>query len=154
MSGVVGYGAWGAEPGIRPPPDEPSEIRRLRHQRIAAVYLMCQAAIALIWWGALFAQPAVRRLFLPATVPDHAILAFWLADLGLVVAGSAVAGLGLLKNDHRTPPLLWFTAGAVSYAALAALGLTMMSGEAVTGSALMLPAMVVTLAIAARFGRR
>jgi hypothetical protein len=121
---------------------------------MAAGYLFFQAGVALFWWGALLAQPAVRRLFLPATVPDDAILAFWLADLGLFVAGSAASGLGLLRDDHRVPPLLWFTAGAVSYAALAAFGLTMMSGEAVLGTALTLPAMGVTLAIAARFGRR
>lgn len=155
MSEAVGHPARGAElSGVRPPPDELSEIRRRRGQRIAAGYFALQAGAALLWWGALVAQPAVRRLFLPATVPDHAILAFWLADLGLVVAGSGMSGLALLRDDHRLPPLLWFTAGAVSYAALAAVGLTMMSGEAVLGAALMLPAMVVTLAIAARFGRR
>ena len=117
--------------------------------RYAAAYLVAQAVCVSLWWLALATRPDIRGLFRPADSPDLMLLAFWLADLTCVVAGSVFAAVLVLRRDPRRTAALWFTNGAMVYGTLYCLIVTAMSGgEAALGLALMLPATAITLAIA------
>ena len=117
--------------------------------RYAAAYLLTQAVFVAAWWLALAIRPEIRALFRPADSPDLMLLAFWLADLTCVVAGSLLSAVLIRRRDHRRAATLWFTSGAMVYGTFYCVAVTAMSGgEAAVGLALMLPATAITLAIA------
>lgn len=118
-------------------------------QNAPAVYLIVQAALTTCWWGLLVCLPRSRAFFKPEGAPDYALLSFWFADLTCVAAGSGLAGWWLFRQDRRAGPVLWFTSGAIVYAALYCAALTASTGEAVLATALMSPAALITVAIAA-----
>ena len=113
-----------------------------------AAYLALQGLLILAWWGGLQVSPGFRALFLPPGMPDAQLMAFWLPDLGLAAAGSLVCAGGLLRMRPWASPLLWALAGAMAYAALYCLALSLLTGGAWAASLLMLPAMLLTLACA------
>jgi len=112
--------------------------------RIAA-YLGLQGLLILAWWAGLHASPGFRALFLPPGMPDAQLMAFGLPDLGLAAAGSLACAAGLLRGRRWSSPLLWALAGAMAYAALYCLALSLLTGGAWAASLLMLPAMLLTL---------
>ena len=118
--------------------------------RMAGLYLIAQAGLTLGWWLLLVSVPESRALFKAADHPDGALLAFWLADLVAVAGGSALAGVLLLKGDRRATGALWFTCGALVYAALYCIAVTSMTGDAGLATGLMVPAATVTVLIACR----
>lgn len=122
--------------------------------RLAASYLAVQAAAGVAWWGWMLALPEARGWFLPAGWPPAVLSAFGLADGALLVAGSALAALGLWRRAGWAPPVLWLTAGGVGYAALYCLGAALVAGSGWAAAATMLPAAALTSAIAWRHGRR
>ncbi len=113
-----------------------------------AAYLALQGLLILAWWGGLQVSPDFRALFLPPGMPDAQLMAFWLPDLGLAAAGSLACAVGLLRRRRWASPLLWALAGAMAYAALYCLALSLLTGGAWAASLLMLPAMLLTLAAA------
>lgn len=118
-----------------------------------ALYLFAQSALAAGWWALLVIRPESRTWFRPLDGPDVMLLAFWIADLACVVLGSAVAAWLVHRRDARRSTALAFLSGAMVYATLYCAALSIMTGEAWLGVALMLPATVVTLAIARRESR-
>lgn len=110
-----------------------------------SIYFFCQATLGAAWWVLLLAVPDSRQYFRPAAGPDSMLLSFWLADLVCFVAGSAAAGWFLLRDDPRSRPALWFTAGAVVYAALYCIALSWMTGEAWVAAASMLVPAILTV---------
>lgn len=114
------------------------------HPRIAA-YLGLQGLLILAWWAGLYASLDFRAHFLPPGMPDAQLMAFGLPDLGLAAAGSLACAVGLLRGLRWALPLLWVLAGAMSYATLYCLALSLLTGGAWAASTLMLPAMLLTL---------
>jgi hypothetical protein len=101
-----------------------------------------------IWWVGLIFFPGTRAYFQPPDAPPWTILAFWLADLLLFVVASLVSAVLLIRRSRHARAALWFTAGAVSYAALYCLGLSLLTASTWLATGSMLPAMLVTLWIA------
>jgi hypothetical protein len=116
-------------------------------RQIAAAYLATQAALVAAWWALLMAVPESRGLFRDPAAPDTALLAFWLADWALVVAGSAAAALLVWRSHPARAPALWLLSGALGYAALYCVGLSALTGAALLASALMLSASLLTLGV-------
>lgn len=119
--------------------------------RIWGVYLVCQGLAGAAWWGCLVGMPLTRDCFKPPGAPDWAILAFWLADLLLFVVGSLLSAVFVFRGSALARPVLWFTAGGVSYASLYCVGLSLLTGTVWLASAAMLPAMAITLWISLRY---
>lgn len=118
--------------------------------RVAAGYLFLQGALVPGWWLLLVFVPSTRDLFKASEHPDSALLAFWLADLACISVGSIVSGWWLLKRDVRAGATVWFTAGAVVYAALYCIILSTLTGQAILAATLMVPAALVTVLVARR----
>ena len=114
------------------------------HPRIAT-YLGLQGLLVLAWWVGLHASPEFRALFLPRGMPDAQLMAFGLPDLAIAAGGSLTAAVGLRRGRRWAYPLLWAVAGAMAYAALYCLALSLLTGGAWAASLLMLPAMLLTL---------
>ncbi len=89
---------------------------KIRHT--AAVYFALQGAAVVAWWILLIFAPASRKYFQLEINSETSLLAFWLADLSLLAAGSfAASGLCLLRDSRHAPVAAWFVTGAISYAA-------------------------------------
>lgn len=114
------------------------------YRRIFGVYLCVQALLGATWWLVLWLVPASRPYFRPADAPDLVLLSLWLADLVGFVVGSLASGVLLLRDDDRSARVLWFTAGAVVYAALYCVGLTLATGSSWLATSLMVPAAAMT----------
>lgn len=112
-----------------------------------ALYLVVQSILAAAWWALLLLRPEARAWFRPADGPDVMLLAFWLADLVCVVAGSAAAAALVHRRHARRVVALAFTCGAMVYATLYCAALSLLSDEAWLGVILMLPATCATLVI-------
>jgi hypothetical protein len=113
--------------------------------RICAGYLLLQGLAGGVWWICLLCIPASRAYFKPTGAGDWTILSFWFPDLLLFVVGSIVTAWLLFRGSGLGRPALWFTAGAVSYAALYCVGLSLLTRSAWLGSGAMLPTMCLTL---------
>ncbi len=119
-------------------------------QRNAAIlYLSLQGSGAIVWWALLLASPAFRRYFLPSGCPDVMLLAFGVADGLLFVGLSFGAAIALIRERSWAWPLLCVHAGAAMYAALYCVTLTLLThGQAIWGTVLMLPALIVPASLA------
>jgi hypothetical protein len=114
-------------------------------KQLAVGYLWAQAAIVGSWWLVLWLWPAARAPFVVGDWPEPTLLAFWLADMLVLVLGSAVAASGFRRQQPWTRPLLWGVAGAVVYATLFCVGSNLVTGRGLLGTALMLPCCAGTL---------
>jgi len=121
--------------------------------RMSAGYLLVQGLAGAVWWGVLLWHPPWRAYFKPPESPDWAILGFWLADLSLFVCGTLIAAILLARRSAWASAALWFTSGAVSYAALYCFGLSLLTNTTWAAAAAMLPAMSITIAIAVHHQR-
>jgi len=117
---------------------------------LAIAYLFLQAVAGLAWWVGIFTSPALRAYFVAPDAPDITLTAFIGADSLLFVGGSIVSAILLHREHPKRGGVLWFTAGAVAYAALYALGLSVLTNAVWLGSVPMLGAMVITIVIAWR----
>lgn len=129
----------------RPTPRESGSIR------LFAGYLVLQGLAGAVWWICLVWIPSSRAYFAPEAPPGWTILSFWLADSLLFVVGSVLSGVLLLRGSPYARPLLWFTAGGVSYASLYCVGLSILTASVWLAAGAMLPAMCVTLWISVRY---
>lgn len=119
--------------------------------RVFSGYMLLQGFAGASWWMCLVWIPSSRDYFTPQGAPDWTILSFWLADSLLFVVGSVLSGVFLLRGSSYARPVLWFTAGAVSYASLYCVGQSTLTGSAWLAAVAMLPAMCVTLWISVRY---
>lgn len=123
-------------------------------RQLAALYLAAQAALVAAWWALLIIAPAARAPFQDPAAPDTTLLAFWLADWALVVVGSAATAILVWRAHPARTPALWLLTGALGYAALYCLGLSLLTGAAWLASALMAAASLLTLGVTWRETRR
>src|SRR5688572_23072265 len=115
---------------------------KVRHS--AGIYFAFQACAVAAWWLVLLTVPSSRVYFRMGAGADSetVLLAFWLPDLLLLAAGSAVAA-GLCFSASRLLPLaLWFVCGAISHATLYCLAFALLTDTGWLGVTLMLPAML------------
>jgi hypothetical protein len=108
--------------------------------RLPAAYLLVQAALVPLWWIMLFAVPASRAWFLPASDFDPAFRALLLPDLAVLALGSAVAGALALVRHAMARPAAWFVAGAIAYATAYSVAWTIHTGAPLLSTVLMLAA--------------
>lgn len=122
---------------------------------LARAYFLLQGLAGLGWWGMLLAAPGTRGVFAAPGEGETALLSLAPADVALYVAGSFAAAwvLGRPCRAEVTAAVLWFTAGAVAYATLAAVGLATIGGAPWTGALLMLPSAALTLGLAVAVAR-
>ena len=88
---------------------------RAESRRVAAGYLLAQAAVLVLWWAGVFASRTVRGWFFPYGGLDPAFAAFIVPDLAFIAGGSVVVARALLRG--RTATLAsGILLGAVGYA--------------------------------------
>lgn len=124
---------------------EPPGLARVR--RLAAAYLAVQGAAVALWWVLLAVRPGARRLFYPEGAPEEVLLAFWLPDLLLMAAGSGAAAVMVGRRAAASAAVLWAVTGAVTYASLYTLTLSLLMDGGWLGPTLMLPANLLTLSL-------
>jgi len=115
-------------------------MRKVR--RAAAIYFMLQGIAVALWWLLLFSIPSSRKYFVLESNSETSLMAFWLADLVFLAAGSMAASWFVLRDSKYAPAALWLVAGAVSYAALYCLAFAYVTDTGWLGVILMLPAMI------------
>ncbi|MCC9642901.1 isoprenylcysteine carboxylmethyltransferase family protein [Rhodopirellula sp. JC740] len=122
-------------------------------RRIVAGYLVVQAASTLLWWGMLILFPASIRWFWPERWPVESLWVFGLADGGLIVAGSALAALLVMRQSAWASIAVWSVAATVWYPTLVCVAVSAWTGEAWVGSSLMISMAGLSLAMATIHGR-
>ena len=123
-----------------------------RTRRTSVAYLAAQAVTIPMWWLSMAAWPSVRGRF-ELDAGRRAVLdSFLLADLVLLVAGSAFAAWATARGDRRAPVVVAAVAGASASATLYLVAWVLDGGHGWSGIPPMVAATVVTAAIAARPG--
>lgn len=111
-------------------------------KRSGAIYFAVQGLGVAVWWLLLFSTPSSRKYFLLESGSEVSLMAFWLADLAFLSAGSLAVSWLIYRDSKYAPAALWLVAGAVSYAALYCLAFTYVTDTGWLGVLLMLPAMI------------
>ncbi|MCC9606233.1 isoprenylcysteine carboxylmethyltransferase family protein [Blastopirellula sp. JC732] len=119
---------------------------------VVASYLLLQAAATAAWWLLLWLVPASAAWFQPANWPREALLGFWLGDLLLLVGGSLIAALFVMRDDRHARLAVWALAAAAWYPTLTCVGVSLLSGEAWIAAGLMVCLAGMTLAMATIYG--
>lgn len=111
-------------------------------ERFAITWMVLQTIGIVAWWSLLLLLPSTRVWFLIPGSPDLNLLAFLLPDAVLGV----IAGIVSVVALHRRHPLAWpalvVLTGAMVYAALYCVAVTLAGGGWI-GAALMGPCLVV-----------
>lgn len=103
---------------------------RWRSPQLVTAYLWLQAALVASFWLWLWVIPAAQPAFLVEGWPTDTLLAFALPDAVIVVLGSAIAAHTLRSRPATARPVLWLLLGAVGYATLWCLAVTLATGAA------------------------
>jgi len=85
--------------------------------RGAAIYLVVQAALVLLWWMAVLGSRTAREWFFPYGGLDPAFVAFVLPDLVFIVGGSLAVARARLRGN-ASPRAVGVLLGAVGYGTL------------------------------------
>src|ERR1044071_9320187 len=114
-------------------------------RRWAGAYFTLQGIAVILWWLVLLLIPASRAYFKMGDA-EAALLAFWFPDLLLLGLGSMIGSWLCFRAHHLTLVVLWVVCGAISYASLYCLMFALSTDTAWLGVALMLPAMLLSVA--------
>src|ERR1041384_2608146 len=114
----------------------------MKVKRAAIIYCEIQGAGVALWWLLLFSVPSSRKYFLLENNSEISLMAFWLADLAFLAAGSLATSWLIFRENKHAPLAMWLVSGAVSYAALYCLVFTYITDVGWLGVILMLPAMI------------
>lgn len=107
----------------------------------ASIYFAFQGIAVLIWWVLLIAIPTSRRYFQMGS-DENILLAFWLPDLFLLAIGSLLLSWLIAVKHKFMPIVLWFVAGAISYATFYCLAFAWQTDTGWLGVTAMFPAMM------------
>lgn len=108
----------------------------------AAVYFALQGIAVGAWWISMIFVPNSRKYFRLETDSETSLLAFWLADLSLLCAGSFAAAWFCRRDGAHAAAAAWFVTGAVGYASLYCLAFAFFTDAGWLGATLMLPAAI------------
>ena len=97
---------------------------------------------AVPWWIAIIADPSFRRWFLPAVVPDGALLAFAVPDVVLFSGAGLAAAYGLRNHRGWACDVLLLHTGAACYAALYTWQQAIQANQAWPAAVAMLPSLI------------
>src|SRR5215475_1514212 len=106
-------------------------------RKLTAPYFVLQSLLVLLWWLTLWLHPPARSFFLPPGGADVFLLAFGLPDLVLIVAGGLVAARLCRRESASSGVALWLVVGALSYATLYCLALSLLTNSAWISVAMM-----------------
>lgn len=121
-------------------------------RRIVATYLFTQAVGIAAWWVLLVSYPPSMEWFQPESWPHETLLAYWLADLGLLAGGSCLAASGVLKQKRWATTAVWALAAVAWYPTLVCIATSVMTDEAWVASATMVSMAGLMLAMATIHG--
>ena len=119
---------------------------------IVASYLIVQAVGTAAWWAMLLLAPASVDWFKPSGFSAEALLAFWLGDFVLLIAGSLATAWACQRQRSWASIAVWALAAAVWYPALYCVGVSILTDEAWLASAMMVGMAGLTLAMATIHG--
>ncbi|MGZ4695569.1 MAG: hypothetical protein ACXWA3_18255 [Acidimicrobiales bacterium] len=113
----------------------------MKPERVYAGYLGLQAVLGCVQWLTFALSPTVRGWF--ELMPEkHAVVdAFVVADIGVVVLGSALSAWGIWTGKRWAVPIVMLTTGGIVYATLYLVGWVSFTG---TGSVLLWMMLVVS----------
>lgn len=103
-------------------------------------YLLMQAALVVLWWLMIAADPSVHAWFSIPGSPAASLLAFAAPNLVVIAGGSVVAALAIARRSPHRHAIAWLVAGAVSHGAAYSAAVPVLTGSAWIGALLMLPA--------------
>ena len=113
----------------------------MKPERIYAGYFGLQAVLGCAQWSIFFLSPTVRGWFELMPTKHAVVDAFVVADLGVVILGSALSAWAVWTGKRWSVPVVMFTAGGIVYATLYLVGWVGFTGE---GSVLLWMMLVVT----------
>ncbi len=119
-----------------------------RQTRYAAAYLVLQALLVSLWWIWVLGDEQVRRIFVPARIPDEVLLSFLAADAFILVLGSIAAAIQLLRSSSRAFVTLLITTGGLLYGTLHCIGWMVLDPAAWPALAFMILPTLITGGIA------
>ena len=96
-------------------PFDPSAAVGVLRRQMGAGYLGLQAVLGIVLWVLIGENESFRELFELVPEEREVMSSFVLADLGLVVVGSALAAWGIWDDRPWATPAVAFTTGAVLY---------------------------------------
>ena len=121
---------------------------------IVASYLVIQAIGTASWWAVLLIFPSTIGWFQPTSFPPEALLGFWLGDFLLLVAGSLVTAIVVIRSVSWASMAIWSLAATVWYPTLYCIGISLITGEAWIAAGLMVCMAGLTLAMATVLGKK
>ncbi len=116
--------------------------------QIVSAYFLLQAIGTAAWWMLLVAYPPSVKWFQPDDWPAESLLSFWLADFGLIVAGSIVAAVGAWRRSYWSTTIVWMVAAVTWYPTLVCIATSLRTGEAWVASSMMASMAGMSLAVA------
>jgi hypothetical protein len=111
-------------------------------RRFGIGFLIAEGAGAAAWWILVLVSDEVRRNFLWAGLPDSILYAFLLPDALLYIGAPLLAAYGLFRRRRWAYPVLCIHLGAVAYALIYSMSLSLSWHSGWIGAALMLPSLV------------
>lgn len=121
-----------------------AERVRRTSDRVFAGYFALQAVAGTLFWVALLGSPRIRSVF--DLMPSHHEVtdAFFLADVMVGVAGSALGAWGLRSGARWSIPVVAFTTGGIVYPTLFLVVWVALAGTGAATLAIMLPPSVLS----------
>ena len=117
----------------------------MKLRRYAATYFALQGALTLLAWAVIFLWPPIRPHFQPPGSPEILMMAFFVPDMLLFTGGSFAAARGLARGAGWGSSAAWLVTGAMGYAALYTLTISLWTGTAWLPVAVFLPAALLSL---------
>lgn len=111
-------------------------------RKAAALYFLAQGLGVVAWWILLVAWPESRLMFVLEPNRETSLLAFWLADLLFIAAGSLAVAVLIYQRNRYTTAAMWLVTGAVSYASLYTLVFVLFTDRGWLGVVMMMPSMI------------
>lgn len=127
-------------------------MKNLSASRLISVYFVVQAISVGAWWLIQFTVPAFVSYFHPSNWPAESLFSFSLADVTFSIVGSLVAAYATATGKSWAGAIVWALAGAISYAGLYCVGVSITTNEAWLASAVMVIMAGATLSMATMFG--
>lgn len=112
--------------------------------RNASIYYLLQGVAVLVWWIGIWYSLSFRSLFILDRGYETSLLAFWLADISFIGAGSVLVSIMIWRSSQFALISAWFVTGAVSYAGLYCLVYAYLTDTGWLGVVLMMPAMILS----------